>query len=114
MAKRSTSAELNRSTGKPVWSSLLFLSISFYLVFHAVSGDRGVLALFSESRRLEEVKTELAKVKAKHDYMEHKVQLMSDNSLDLDMLDEQVRRVLGMANKNEVVYFDDEKASDAK
>ena len=83
----------------------------FYLAFHAVSGERGVLALFTESRKLEEVKAELARAKMQHEKLEHKVRLMSDSSLDLDLLDEQVRRVLGMANKNEVVYFSDEPKS---
>ena len=104
-------AELSRAPGKSVWGSLLVLSIMFYLVFHAVSGERGVLALFTETRKLDDVKAELARVKAQHDTLEHKVHLMSDNSLDLDLLDEQVRRVLGMANKNEVVYFDDQAAT---
>lgn len=114
MRKRSTTAEAIRTPGKSVWGSLLLLLIMFYLVFHAVSGERGVLALFTETRKLDEVKAELARVKAQHDQMEHKVHLLSDSSLDLDLLDEQVRRVLGMANKNEVVYFSDDADSTKK
>ena len=49
----------------------------------------------------------LTEVKNKHQALERKVHLMSDDSLDLDLLDEQVRRVLGMANKNEIVYFEE-------
>ncbi len=110
MAKKNNTAELARTQGKSLWGSLLLVFIMFYLLFHAVSGERGVLALFTETRKLDEVKAELARVKAQHDTLEHKVHLLSDGSLDLDLLDEQVRRVLGMANKNEVVYFDDENA----
>ncbi|MBY0407746.1 MAG: septum formation initiator family protein [Rickettsiales bacterium] len=105
MRIRSNSVEAYRNSGKSVWGSLLLLSIMFYLAFHAVSGERGVLALFTETRKLDEVKTELARVKAQREKLEHKTHLMSDSSLDLDLLDEQVRKVLGMANKNEVVYF---------
>ncbi len=114
MAKKMNMAELQRNPGKSVWGSLLLLSIMFYLLFHAISGERGVLALFTETRKLDEVKAELARVKAQHDTLEHKVHLLSDSSLDLDLLDEQVRRVLGMANKNEVVYFSDDQGKNAK
>ncbi len=88
--------------------------IMFYLAFHAVSGERGLLALFRETRSLEVVKAQLADVKSQHQALERKVQLLSDSSLDLDLLDEQVRRVLGMANKNEIVYFTDEKIPASK
>lgn len=95
---------------KRVAGPSLLLMVMFYLGFHAVSGERGVFALFKETRKLAELKAELAEVKVKHDALEHKVQLLSDSSLDLDLLDEQVRRVLGMANKHEVVYFTDDLA----
>jgi cell division protein FtsB len=97
----------NRTFIKRVAGPFLLIFIMFYLGFHAVSGERGVMALFKETRKLEIVNAELTEVRAKREAMERKVHLMSDSSLDLDLLDEQVRRVLGMANKNEIVYFDD-------
>lgn len=105
MRKTDTWNDSQRPFVKRVAGPFFLVMVMFYLGFHAVSGERGVFALFKETRRLAELKVELAEVKAKHDALEHKVQLMSDNSLDLDLLDEQVRRVLGMANKHEVVYF---------
>ncbi len=77
----------------------------FYLGFHAVSGERGLLALFKESHKLETLKTELAEVTLKREALDKKVRLLSNQSLDLDLLDEQARTVLGMAGKNEVVIF---------
>ena len=88
----------------------MFLVLAmFYLGFNAVSGERGLFAWFKETRNLEKLQTELSDVKAKHDALEHKVHLLSDNSLDLDLLDEQARRVIGMAGKDEIVYFTDQK-----
>ena len=84
---------------------MFLVLVMFYLCFHAVSGERGVFALFKETRKLDKIQSELAEVKAQHDALEHKVHLLSDNSLDLDLLDEQARRVLGMAGKDEIVYF---------
>jgi cell division protein FtsB len=109
MRKIATWNDSSRPALKRVAGPMFFCFIMFYLGFHAVSGERGVFALFKETRNLEKLQTELADVKAKHEALEHKVHLLSDNSLDLDLLDEQVRRVLGMANKNEIVYFPDGK-----
>lgn len=83
----------------------------FYLGFHTVSGERGVFALFKESRRLEALKSELSEVVSKREALEKKIKLLSSNSLDLDMLDEQARLVLGLAGKNEVVIFLDQESN---
>lgn len=107
MAKYANIYDTPQSYLRRIAGPMLCMLIMFYLGFHAVSGERGVFALFSQTRKLEALKTELAGLKAKHETLEHKVKLLSNNSLDLDLLDEQVRLVLGMAHKNEVVYFMD-------
>lgn len=104
MRKNAIAHDHSRSS-RPLLGSFLLIFCMFYIGFHAVSGERGVFALFKESRRLEELQVRLAEVTAEHDALAHKVRLLSDSSLDLDMLDEQARRVLGRANGNEVVYF---------
>jgi len=108
MRKSDTWQEAHRPAVKRLAGPFLLIFIMFYLGFHAVSGERGVFALFRETRKLEILNAQLAEVKEKHDALERRVHLLSDGSLDLDLLDEQVRRVLGMANQNEIVYFDDE------
>ena len=77
----------------------------FYLGFHAVSGERGFFALFKETRKLATLKEELQQVRAEREALELKTKRLSSSSLDLDLLDERARVVLGMAGKNEVVYF---------
>ena len=101
--------DTNRPLSKRLSGPMFLVFVMFYLGFHAVSGERGVFALFKESRKLELLQTELADVKAKHAALERKVHLLSDDSLDLDLLDEQVRRVMGMAGSDEIVYFPDQK-----
>lgn len=107
MSKRALIVDTPRHK-RPIIRSLALLGIMFYLGFHAVSGERGVFALFKETRQLHELETELTRVKGERQGLEHKVQLMSSDSLDLDLLDEQVRRVLGLANKGEIIYLPDE------
>ena len=84
---------------------LLCVLILFYLGFHAFSGERGLIALFKESRKLDMLKSELAEVSQQREALDKKVKRLSSQSLDLDLLDEQARLVLGMAGKNEVVIF---------
>lgn len=105
MASARTYPDSPRPFARRVIGPLLVVLAMFYLSFHAVSGERGLFALFAESRKLEVLKAELAEVKAKREALEHKVHLLSDSSLDRDLLDEQARRVLGKAGKGEVVYF---------
>ena len=81
--------------------------VMFYIGFHAITGEHGALALVRESARLEELKARLAEATARNSTLEKKVKLMSSASLDLDMLDQQVRKVLGVTGRNEAVYFFD-------
>lgn len=97
--------ETQRPFLKRMMGPCLIVFIIFYLGFHVISGERGLFALFTESRKLDALKTELAEVKGKREALETKVQHLSDNSLDLDLLDEQARKVLGMTGKNEVVIL---------
>ncbi len=110
MRRNQAYAEVRRPFFKRAAVSLLCVLVLFYLGFHAISGERGVVALFKETRKLEQLKAELAEVNAEHDALEKKVKGLSSDSLDLDLLDEQARLVLGMAGKNEVVYFLNEQA----
>jgi cell division protein FtsB len=108
MRKAETWQGSSKPFAKRVAGPFMLIMIMFYIVFHAISGERGVMALFRETRKLEIVAAELDEARARREAMERKVRLLSDNSLDLDLLDEQVRRVLGMAGKHEIVLFDED------
>lgn len=84
---------------------LAYAAVVFYLVFHAISGDRGIYALFKERRNLEVIQAELDKVTAQRVVMEHRARLLNSSSLDLDLLDEQARDVLGYAGQDEVIFY---------
>ncbi len=76
-----------------------------YLAFHALSGERGIYALFKEQRKLQVVSTELTRVTADRAALEHRVRLLNSSSLDDDLLDERARDVLGLAAEDEVIYY---------
>jgi cell division protein FtsB len=84
---------------------LLCVLVLFYLAFHTVSGDRGVFALLKASHQLVMLKAQLAEVSARRQALEARASLISNRSLDLDMLDERARIVLGYTGKDERVIF---------
>jgi cell division protein FtsB len=109
MSRYATTSDFRQPMQKRAIGSLLCVLVLFYLAFHTVSGERGVFAMLRETNKLETMKTELAGIKTKRESLEKKVQKLSNDSLDLDLLDEQSRIVLGRAGKDEVVIFLDKK-----
>lgn len=88
-----------------VFSSLLCAAVIFYLCFHTVHGEQGLYALLVENHRQEKLQAEWEGLRQKRLFLEHKVALMRDNSLDPDLLDEESRRFLGVIGKNEILLI---------
>lgn len=86
-------------------SPLLFSLAVCYLAFHALNGERGLYAYLKQSRNLEVSQQELAKLTQEREQLQNRVRLLSSDSLDLDLLDEQARRVLGSARESEIVII---------
>jgi cell division protein FtsB len=84
---------------------MLCVLVLFYLGYHTVSGDRSLFALFKEKRKLEALNQELQETITKRELLEKRVVMLSSQSLDLDLLDEQVRTVLGMGRPDERVII---------
>jgi cell division protein FtsB len=80
-------------------------AICAYFVYHAVQGDRGLLAWLQLSRELAESETTLAALSGERATIEHRVSLLRGDSLDPDMLEEQARIMLnfGRAEDRAVV-----------
>ena len=57
--------------------------VLFYLAFHTISGERGVIALLRESSKLEAMKTELDEIKSKRESLENKTKKLMKNYCSL-------------------------------
>ena len=90
---------------RSMFRTLLFALGFVYLGFHAMHGERGIYALFREVRMQESLTQELAQVKADRQRLELRVSHLRDDSLDLDLLDEQTRRMLGGTAPDEMIVF---------
>lgn len=81
----------------------LAASLAAYFTFAAVQGDYGVfrqVQIESEARALQSERDQLAAELAD---MRNRTRRLSDHYLDLDLLDEQARSVLGYVRADEIV-----------
>ena len=77
--------------------------LGLYFVFAAVQGDFGVFRRAEVEAEARVLRAELALLQAEVERMENLTTRLSDEFLDLDLLDEQARDVLGMVRADEVV-----------
>lgn len=72
-----------------------------YIAFHVVQGERGLLAWWRIQKDIQIAEASLGVARTERLSLEARVGLMRPESLDLDMLDEQVREVLGLVREDE-------------
>ena len=90
------------------FSFLITFFIFLYLVYFLVYGQRGLLQYFYLSKQNQEYSETLAQLTSENQYMNNRIKKLQSNTVDLDFLDEQVRKKLGLIDKNEIVIILDE------
>ena len=89
-------------------SFLVTFFIFIYLVYFLIYGQRGLLQYFYLSKQNQEYTQKLTKLTSENDYLNDRIKRLQPNTVDLDFLDEQVRKKLGLIDKNEIVIILDE------
>ncbi len=79
------------------------LSAMGYLSFAALQGDHGFFRLVQVEAQEAQLEAELAALAAERATIENKVRRLGTDSLDLDLLDEQARAILGLGHPDEIV-----------
>ena len=79
-----------------------FACVCFF-AFHALQGEFGLFALMKADSRVAELEIELAEVRADRMAAENRTRRLSDDYLDVDLLDERARVVLGNARQDELL-----------
>jgi cell division protein FtsB len=85
-----------------------FAGLICYFSYHMLSGGRGMLAYFKLSSQISSMQAELELVRMERLNLEHSANLLKSESLDLDLLEEQAKKILGYARPQEIVLIDDE------
>ncbi len=95
------------SRKKPGFGVLIYfaaaLSIGLYFAFAAVQGDYGLFRRAEINAEHNQLAAQLTKLRTDVARMENLTQRLSDSYLDLDLLDQQARDVLGMVRSDEIV-----------
>ncbi len=97
---------MTRSTWPAVGPLFYFLGtlmIGLYFTFAAVQGDFGVFKRTEIAAENKALQLELDSLQVKVARMENLTHRLSDTYLDLDLLDEQARDVLGLIRADEIV-----------
>jgi cell division protein FtsB len=93
-------------TIKKIWGPLTAIFLSIYFGYHIFQGERGLISWFKLSQKVKIDEEHLANLTAEKETLEQRVKLLRPDSIDLDMLDEQARRLLNYAQKDEVTIPD--------
>lgn len=91
----------------PSISTLVFFVIAFllssYFTFAAVQGDYGLFRRIEIAAEASQLQSDLDKLEIRIADMENLTRRLSDDYLDLDLLDQQARSVLGLLRADEIV-----------
>ena len=87
------------------FSFLITFFIFLYLIYFLIYGQRGLLQYFYLSKQNQEYKETLAQLTSENQYISNRIKKLQPNTVDLDFLDEQVRKKLGFIDKNEIVII---------
>jgi len=81
----------------------VFLCATGYFVFAAIQGDYGHLRRIQIEAEEAQLTAQLAELRSEKARIENKTHRLSDQYLDLDLLDEQARKRLGLARIDDVI-----------
>ena len=85
----------------PLFGILLFT----YFVYHSIQGQHGILAWRQLDIHITKAEATFANLKAKQAELEQSVIMLRPATLDLDMVEEQSRRLLNFTHQDDVVVI---------
>ncbi len=79
--------------------------LCFYFIIASFNGEFGVAAKYELLAREKVLTRKLNLLIEENIAIKNKVERLSDTSLDLELLDQQARKILGMIGENEVIII---------
>ena len=81
-----------------------------YVGYQSVQGERGLLRWVERSAEVEKTRAEVATLADEREKLERRVSQLRTDNLDLDLLDQEARRLLNLGHPDEEVLFHDQPA----
>ncbi len=92
---------------RPHFGAFIYFAAAFmvgaYFTFAAVQGDYGLFRRVEIAAEADALRADLDKLNTEIARMENLTHRLSDDYLDLDLLDQQARSVLGLLRADEIV-----------
>ena len=85
---------------------LVWLVLTFYFGWHAVNGERGLRRMFELKQEISVARQVAEEISLRRTEMERKVQMLSSQSIDVDMLEESARSLLNMGQDGDYVILE--------
>lgn len=92
-----------RRRARQIVGPLIGAALVTYFGYHAVQGDRGLIAWWNLRYEIEKADFELAAVTVERKRLEHRVALLRPESLDRDMLEERARLMVGNVHPGDLI-----------
>lgn len=97
---------MSNTSSRPSAGAIIFFlmaaTLSAYFTFAAVQGDFGVLRQVEITAEMDALKAERDQLQAELAEIQNRTKRLSDAYLDLDLLDQQARSVLGYVRADEI------------
>ena len=98
--------DAEKKNHKCIITNFIFILVVTYFVSHSFIGDRGYIKMLSLKDEINIKKDILSKLKEKRKYLENKVGLINDKSINQDYLDELTRKYFGLIKEDEVYILE--------
>ncbi len=85
--------------------SAVCLILCFYFIIASFKGEFGVFTKYQLLAKEKALTIKLKLVNEKNKAVKNKIKRLSDTSLDLELLDQQARKILGLIGEDELIVF---------
>ncbi len=94
-----------RARAKQIVAPVLGIAAITYFGYHTIQGEHGILSWLQLSGQVNQSNATLHALEGKRDRLANRVRLLHPDHLDLDMLDEQARRLLNLGGEDEILLL---------
>lgn len=96
-------SDRSRAPAFGIFFTVGIITLGGYFVFAAVQGEYGVFRRIQIEAEADLLRHDATRLQAEIDALRNKTHRLSDDYLDLDLLDERARDVLGLVRSDEIV-----------
>lgn len=88
-----------------VLSNIVWICVASYFTYHMLTGARGALSWALLRGEMETLEKKLESIHEDNAFLENKIKGLRSSSLDLDLLEEQSRNILGLAKHDDTIVL---------